>query len=146
MMLFCTTRDLAGHETLEDEWYVVINVYKLTIFDIWRDFLYYHIMCVCAIRTYRVYQLYDTTSHSYTLIPCTAFYILLYFRPIHCTPAPSAFQFTICVLCNYCTMIYFYPLKSDIKTSCGWSITLNKIIISLQETWQQKHCHWLVES
>jgi len=47
-------------KTHEDGWYVVMNTYKFTVFEIWGDFLYYHILlCVCAIPTYRVYQLYD---------------------------------------------------------------------------------------
>ena len=39
---------------LEDERYIVIKAYKL------RDFLYYHILCVHAIPTHRVYRLYDS--------------------------------------------------------------------------------------
>ena len=35
-MLIRTTRHVAGHETLENEWYVVIMAYKLTIFEILR--------------------------------------------------------------------------------------------------------------
>ena len=27
-------------KTLEDGWYVVINAYKFTVLEIWRDFLY----------------------------------------------------------------------------------------------------------
>ena len=37
----------------EDEWFVVIKAYKLTIFE---DFLYYHIVHVCAIPQNRVYD------------------------------------------------------------------------------------------
>jgi len=33
--------------------------YKLAVFEILRDFLYKHILCVRAIPTYRVYQLRD---------------------------------------------------------------------------------------
>ena len=36
-------------KTLGDEWYVVIKAYKLTVFDILRDFLYCHILHVRAI-------------------------------------------------------------------------------------------------
>jgi len=38
-------------KTLEDGWYVVINAYQFTVFEIWRDFLYYHILRVRAIPT-----------------------------------------------------------------------------------------------
>jgi len=34
-------------ETLEDEWYVAVNAYKFTLFEILRDsfcFLFYHIL------------------------------------------------------------------------------------------------------
>ena len=48
-------------KTLEDEQQVVITAYKLAVFEILRVFLYKHILCVCAIPTYRVYQLYDMT-------------------------------------------------------------------------------------
>ena len=30
-------------KTLDNEWHIVIKVYKLTVLEIWRDFLYYHI-------------------------------------------------------------------------------------------------------
>ena len=45
-------------KTLEDEQQVVITA---SVFEILRVFLYKHILCVCAIPTYRVYQLYDMT-------------------------------------------------------------------------------------
>ena len=38
-------------KTLEDEWYVVIKAYKLTVFEILRYFLYCHILRVHAIPT-----------------------------------------------------------------------------------------------
>ena len=38
-------------KTLEDRWYIVINAYQFTVFEIWRDFLYYHILHVRAIPT-----------------------------------------------------------------------------------------------
>jgi len=38
-------------KTLEDECYVVIKAYKLTVFEILRDFLYCHILRVRAIPT-----------------------------------------------------------------------------------------------
>jgi len=42
-------------KTLKDEGYIVIKAYKFTVFEILRD--YYHILCVCAIPSYRVYRL-----------------------------------------------------------------------------------------
>ena len=46
-------------KTLEDERYVVIKAYKRTFSEIWRDFLYWHVLHVRRIPTYRVYRLYD---------------------------------------------------------------------------------------
>ena len=37
-MLSRTIGSLVGHETLEDEQYVVIKAYKFAVFEIWRDF------------------------------------------------------------------------------------------------------------
>ena len=48
VMLFRATRSLAGHETLEDEWYVVIKACKLTVFEILRNFLYYYKNLYCV--------------------------------------------------------------------------------------------------
>jgi len=46
-------------KTLEDEWYVVIKAYKLTVFEILRDFFVLSYI-VCPRYPYiRVYQLYD---------------------------------------------------------------------------------------
>ena len=42
---------VVGPYKLEDEWYVVIKGYKLTVFEILRDFLYCHILRVRAIPT-----------------------------------------------------------------------------------------------
>ena len=47
-------------KTLEDEEYVIIKAYRFTVFEILLDFLYYHILCVRTIPTYRVYRLYNT--------------------------------------------------------------------------------------
>jgi len=44
---------------LYDGWYVGINAYKFTVIWVWRDVLYYHILRVHAILTYRFYRLYD---------------------------------------------------------------------------------------
>ena len=54
MMLFCATRCVVVHETLEDEWYIDIKAYKCTVLKI---FLYCHIfiLCVRTTHTYRVY-------------------------------------------------------------------------------------------
>ena len=54
---FAPLGDLLVMKTLEDEWYIAIKAYVS---------LYYHIMCICAIPTYRVYQLYDSVlSHKH---------------------------------------------------------------------------------
>jgi len=58
MMLFRATRVLLVMKTHEDGWYIVTNTYKF--FKFGEIFLYYHILvCVRAIPTYRVYQLYE---------------------------------------------------------------------------------------
>jgi len=43
-------------KTLKDKRYIDKKGYKCMVFEI---FLYCHIVCVCAIPIYRVYQLYD---------------------------------------------------------------------------------------
>ena len=43
-MLFCTTKHVVGHETLEDERYIVIKAYMFTVLEILRDF-FCHILC-----------------------------------------------------------------------------------------------------
>jgi len=43
-------------KTLEDGWYIVMNAYKFTVFEIWRDFLHYHILRVFAIPTYSIHS------------------------------------------------------------------------------------------
>ena len=48
-------------KTLEDERYVVIKAYKCTVSEIWRDFLYWHVLRVRRIPTYRLYRVYDST-------------------------------------------------------------------------------------
>jgi len=52
-MLFRATRSLAGHETLEDESYVVRKASKFTDSEIFGDFTY-NILRVFTIPTYRV--------------------------------------------------------------------------------------------
>ena len=41
-------------------------------FEILRDFLYYHILRVRAIPTYRIYRLYDVVSFLPLILPCFA--------------------------------------------------------------------------
>ena len=55
MLFHATIGVLLVMRTLEDGWYVVINAYKLTILEIWGDFLDCHILYVHDIPTYRVY-------------------------------------------------------------------------------------------
>jgi len=55
--------DLLVMKTLDDEWYVVIKAYKLTVFEIWRDF---NVLSYIACPRYpyiRVYRLYDSFDH-----------------------------------------------------------------------------------
>ena len=50
---------LLAIRTLEDGWYVVINAYKLTVFEIWKDF---NVLSYIACPRYpyiRVYRLYE---------------------------------------------------------------------------------------
>ena len=54
-------------KTLEDGWYLVIKA-KLTVFEILRDFLYCHILCVYTIPTYRVYRLYLYTESTDSVV------------------------------------------------------------------------------
>ena len=63
--------DLLVMKTLDDEWYVVIKAYKLTVFEIWRDFnLLSYIPCP-RYPYIRVYWLYDTVAGYITLIADT---------------------------------------------------------------------------
>ena len=58
--VFVTRGVLLVMKTLEDERYVVIKAYKCTVSEIWRDFfLYWHVLRVRRIPTYRVYRLGD---------------------------------------------------------------------------------------
>ena len=47
-------------KTLEDEWYVVIKAYKLTVFDILRDFFVLSYIACPRYPYIRVYRLYDS--------------------------------------------------------------------------------------
>jgi len=50
-------------KTLEDGWYVVINAYKYTVFEIWGDiFVLSYIACL-RYPYIRVYRLYDRQSN-----------------------------------------------------------------------------------
>ena len=46
-------------KTLGDEWYAVIKVYKLTVFDILRDFFVLPYIACPRYPYIRVYRLYD---------------------------------------------------------------------------------------
>ena len=47
-------------ETLEDGWYVAINAYQFTVFEIWRDFFVLSYIACPRYPYIRVYRLYDT--------------------------------------------------------------------------------------
>ena len=47
-MLFCATGCVIGHEALKNEWYIVIKVYKLAIFEILGEFCI-SIYCMSAL-------------------------------------------------------------------------------------------------
>jgi len=49
-------------KTLEDRWYVVINAYQFTVFEIWRDFLVLSYITCPRYPYIRVYRLYDSRS------------------------------------------------------------------------------------
>ena len=53
-MLFCTTKHVVGHETLEDERYIVIKAYMFTVLEILRDFF----VIYCAQRYPYICSLY----------------------------------------------------------------------------------------
>jgi len=48
-------------KTLGDEWYVVIKAYKLTVFDILRDFFVLPYIACPRYPYIKVYRLYDYT-------------------------------------------------------------------------------------
>jgi len=50
---------LLAIRTLEDGWYVVINAYKLTVLEIWRDFNVLSYIAGPCYPYIRVYRLYD---------------------------------------------------------------------------------------
>ena len=51
-------------KTLGDEWYVDIKAYKLTVFDILRDFFVLPYIACLRYPYIRVYQLYDSSCIS----------------------------------------------------------------------------------
>ena len=55
-----------GSYTLEDEWYIVIKAYKLTVFEILRDFLYCHVLRVRAIPTLESTDSMIIRTHTHT--------------------------------------------------------------------------------
>ena len=57
--------------TLEDEWYIVIKAYKLTVFEILRDFFVLSYIACPRYPYMRVYRLYDShiVMHSHTHPP-----------------------------------------------------------------------------
>jgi len=52
-------------KTLGDEWYVVIKAYKLTVFDISRNFFVLSYIACPRYPYIRVYRLYDSSNTEY---------------------------------------------------------------------------------
>jgi len=50
-------------KTLEDGWYVVINAYQFTVFEIWRDFFVLSYIACPRYPYIRVYRLYDMSNN-----------------------------------------------------------------------------------
>ena len=70
MLFHATIGVLLVMKTLEDGWYVVINAYKLTILEIWRDF---NVLSYIACPRYpyiRVYRLYDNMCKALKPLIC----------------------------------------------------------------------------
>ena len=62
-------------KALEDGWYIVINAYKLTVFEIWGDiFVLSYIACPCY-PYIRVYRLYDILCDTLLKLAAKAFCI-----------------------------------------------------------------------
>jgi len=55
-------------KTLGDEWYAVIKAYKLTVFDILRDFFVLPYIACPRYPYIRVYRLYDNKGYSHTIV------------------------------------------------------------------------------
>ena len=53
-------------KTLKDGWYVVINAYKLTVFEIWGDIFVLSYIACPRYPYIRVYRLYDVTMVIYS--------------------------------------------------------------------------------
>jgi len=63
-------------KTLEDGWYIVINTYEFTVFEIWRDFcIIIYCRSTLSLHNYRVYRLYDSVYRLYdthtNTVPCS---------------------------------------------------------------------------
>ena len=52
-------------KTVEDGWYIVINAYQLTVFDILRDFFVLPYIACPRYPYIRVYRLYDIDISQY---------------------------------------------------------------------------------
>ena len=66
VMFLCATRSLVGHETQEDEWYVVTKAYKFTILRVSFTFSYYctskdHLLKCSHLR---IYNCHDGSARS----------------------------------------------------------------------------------
>ena len=86
-------------KTLDNEWYVVIKAYKLTVFDISRNFFVLsYIACprYLYIRVYRLYDMCVRTYHmrnnyvTYTVAMRPNFSRLLQFKRLLCIAAMSS--------------------------------------------------------
>ena len=56
-------------KTLEDRWYVVINAYQFTVFEIWRDSLVLSYIACPRYPYIRVYRLYDIAVVQRHIVP-----------------------------------------------------------------------------
>ena len=56
-MLFCTTKHVVGHETLEDERYIVIKAYMFTVLEILRDFFLSYIVSTLSLHMQSIQSL-----------------------------------------------------------------------------------------
>ena len=64
---FRATGSLLCHEKIGAEWYVVIKAYKLTVFDILRDFFVLPYIACPRYPYIRVYRLYDSIRIQFDL-------------------------------------------------------------------------------
>ena len=77
-------------KTLEDEWYVVIKVYKLTVFEILRDFFVLSYIAWPHYPYIRVYRLYDKAEA--VLLNFVSDRCTIYLEGCHQCTAFSIFQ------------------------------------------------------